>query len=78
MHIELPQDLIQRVQRRTAAGEGITEAEVIRKALDALDWQDNERKAIQAGIDAMREGRVQDFDEFDRDFRERNGIATDP
>jgi hypothetical protein len=38
MQIDLPQDLIKRVQNRATAGGGLTEADVIRKALDALDW----------------------------------------
>jgi predicted transcriptional regulator len=78
MHIELPQDLIQRVQQRAAVRQGTTEADVIRQALDALDWHDRERIAIQEGLDAMNEGRVQDFDEFDREFRQQNGIAPEP
>ncbi|MDZ4658203.1 MAG: hypothetical protein SH868_11555 [Bythopirellula sp.] len=76
MHLELPAELIDRVQR-TAAGHGASEADVIRQALDSLDWQDQERQAIQAGIDAWRAGDVQDFAEFDAEFRAKNGISTD-
>ena len=76
MHIELPQDVIERVKRRTAEGKGISEADVIRKALDSLDWQDCERRAVQEGIAAMESGRVRNFEEFDRDFRQNNGIAA--
>ncbi|MFV2070276.1 MAG: hypothetical protein ACC645_25190 [Pirellulales bacterium] len=65
---------IDRVQQRAAAAKGATEADVIRKA---LDWLDRERHAIQEGIDAWRSGDVQDFDEFDRDFRAKNGISAD-
>ena len=64
MHIELPDEIVQRVKQRVAAGD--TEADVIRKGLDALDFQDSERAAIQEGIDAMNEGRVQDFERFNR------------
>lgn len=39
--------------------------------------RDAERIAIQEGIDAAKAGRVRDFDEFDREFRERNGIPAD-
>jgi predicted transcriptional regulator len=74
MHIELPQDLVERVQKRAAAANGASEAEVIRQALDSLDWQDRERQAIQEGIDAWRAGDTQDFDEFDTEFRAQNGI----
>jgi predicted transcriptional regulator len=74
MHIELPRDLVERVQKRAAAANGASEAEVIRQALDSLDWQDQERQAIQEGIDAWQAGDTQDFDEFDAEFRAQNGI----
>lgn len=77
MQIDLPQDLIDRVQLRAAALAGVSEADVIRKALDSLDWLDQERSAIQEGIDAWRASDVQDFEQFDREFRSRNGLAAD-
>ncbi|MDC0934747.1 hypothetical protein OAS39_00570 [Pirellulales bacterium] len=77
MHIDLPQDLIERVQQRVAVLSGASEADVIRQALDSLDWQDGERQAIQEGIVAMNEGRVQGFEKFDREFRQEHGIAPD-
>jgi Arc/MetJ-type ribon-helix-helix transcriptional regulator len=76
MQIDLPQDIIERVQKRVAAGNGATEAEVIRRALDSLDWQDQERRAIQEGIDAWRAGDTQELDAFDADFRAKNGIQA--
>lgn len=77
MHIELPQDVIERVQKRAAARAGATEVDVIRQALDSLDWHDQERAAIQEGIDAWRAGNVQDFDVFDAEFRAQHGIRAD-
>jgi predicted transcriptional regulator len=74
MHIELPQDLFERVQKRAAANVGATEVDVIRRALDSLDWQDQERQAIQQGINAWRAGDTQPFEDFDSDFRAKNGI----
>ena len=76
MQIELPQDIVERVQRRAEAGNGATEAEVNRKALDSLDWQDEERRAIQEGIDAWRADDTQDFEAFDAEFRAKNGIQA--
>ena len=76
MQIELPQDIIERVQKRAAASKGASEAEVIRQALDSLDWQDQERRAIQEGISAWRAGDVQDFEAFDAEFRSKNGIQA--
>jgi hypothetical protein len=78
MHIDLPQDLIDRVRSRTITDRSLTEADVIRRALDSLDWQDAERVAIQEGIDAMRDGRVRDFVYFDREFRDDYGISAQP
>ena len=77
MQIELPQDIIERVQRRAACAQGATEADVIRKALDSLDWLDRERYAVQEGINAWRNGDVQDFDEFDRELRAEKDILAD-
>ena len=74
MQFELPQDILERVQKRAAAGNGATEAEVIRQALDSLDWQDQEREAIQEGIDAWRAGDTQEIKQFDAEFRAKNGI----
>ena len=74
MHVELPQDLVERVQKRAAAGYGETVADVIRRALDSLDWHDQERQAIQEGIDAWRAGDTQELDDFDAEFRTKNGI----
>lgn len=36
-----------------------------------------ERRAILEGIEAVKAGQVRDFDEFDREFRERNGIPAE-
>lgn len=77
MQIDLPHDLFLRVQQRAALLQGVSEAEVIRKALDSLDWMDQERQAVQSGIDAWRKGDVRPLDEFDRDFRTRNRIPSD-
>jgi predicted transcriptional regulator len=74
MQIDLPQDIVERVQRRAAGANGASEADVIRRALDSLDWHDQERQAVQEGIDAWRAGDTQQFDEFDAEFRQKNGI----
>lgn len=74
MQIELPQDLVERLQERAAISGGATEVDVIREALDSLDWQDREGQAVQEGIDAWRAGDVQDLGAFDAEFRDQNGI----
>jgi hypothetical protein len=77
MQIDLPQDIIDRVQLRAAAGQGVSEVDVIRRALDSLDWQDQERVAVQEGIDAWRAGDMQELDEFAAEFRAKNNISVD-
>jgi predicted transcriptional regulator len=75
MQINIPDDLQARIARHT--DEGMTEVDVIRKALDSLDWSESERAAIQVGIDAMNEGRMTRFDDFDRDFRAQRDIPSE-
>ena len=77
MKIQLPQDIIDRVQQRTSAGEGLSEADVIRQALDLLDKADQERQAILDGIDAWQSGDKKAFERFDREFRAKNNIPAD-
>ncbi len=77
MQIELPSELVQRVQRRAALLPSGSEAEVIRKALDSLDFLDEERNAIQIGIEAWRSGDTQTLTAFDAEFRVRNRIPSD-
>jgi hypothetical protein len=74
MRIDLPPDVAQRVKIRAAIDKLESEVEVIRKALDSLDWQDQERNAIQQGIDAWQAGDTKEFHQFDAEFRAQNGI----
>ena len=46
--------------------------------IQSLLDRDAERLAIQDGINAWREGRHRPFAEFDREFRERNGLSPRP
>ncbi len=77
MQIDLPQELILRVQQRAALLPSGSESEVIRKALDSLDLFEEEKNAIQVGIDAWRSGDVQPLTEFDSEFRAKNRIHLD-
>lgn len=76
MQIDLPQDLVARVKQRMTNSHAASEADVIRKALDVLDWHDEELRAVQEGIDAWRAGNVQSFDAFDRAFRTQAGLPA--
>lgn len=44
--------------------------------VNSLICKERERLAIQAGIDAMDAGQTADFDDFDREFREKNGLKS--
>ena len=48
--------------------------DVLRKALAAIRFREEEVLAIQQGIDDMEAGRVMPLREFDREFRRRNGL----
>jgi hypothetical protein len=41
----------------------------------SLVQRDRERLAIQEGIDAMKAGRNEDFEQFDREFRQQNQVG---
>lgn len=58
-------------QQATAAGFASVEG-----YLQSLVEQDRERLAIREGIEAMKAGRMRSFAEFDREFRERNGLEA--
>lgn len=73
MQIELPEDICERI-RRVAENQGSPLADIVRRALDSLEWYESERAAIQIGLDALDAGRFRDFDDFDREFRKENGI----
>ncbi len=75
MNIDLPAELIERVHQKAKLNRRMSDADVIRRALDSLDWFEQELVAIEEGISAWRAGEVQDFTEFDREFRHQNGIA---
>ena len=74
MTYQLPPDLNDRVQSQLALGLYSSPAEVLTSALNALDERNEERRAIQEGIDAWRAGDTQDLDAFDAEFRAANGI----
>ncbi|MEW4562584.1 hypothetical protein AB1K70_08660 [Bremerella sp. JC770] len=72
MQIDLPEDLIRRLMERTSTGK--SKADVLRDAMDALDWLEGEVAAIQEGIDAMQNDQVQALEDFDREFRVGQGL----
>ena len=77
MTYQLPPDVESRIQQRVMNVVGTNEDDILRQALDALDWLDQEAIAIQEGIDDMETGRVKSLREFDTEFRARKNIPRD-
>jgi predicted transcriptional regulator len=75
MLCELPPDVEQQVKQLMETGQYATEADVLRDALAALKWRDEEMAAIRAGIDDMEAGRIRPFEEADAEIRKRFGFA---
>jgi putative addiction module CopG family antidote len=76
MSVDLAPDVWNAIQRQLATGSYSSLDEVLREALAALQSRDEEVLAIQEGIDEMDAGRGRPFSEFDREFRERNGLPA--
>lgn len=67
MQITLPEDT---ETQSLAAGYANVEQYV-----HSLVMRDRERLAIEEGIAALKDGRVQDFDDFDREFEKKHNIG---
>ena len=74
---QFPPDLEDEIKQRMATGQYTSEDDVLREALHALRWRDEEVAAIQEGIDDMEAGRVKPLREFDRAFREAKNVPHD-
>lgn len=59
------------VQSQAAAAGFATVELYIQSLLD----RDAERLAVQEGVDAFQAGRHRSFEDFDREFRAKNGMA---
>jgi putative addiction module CopG family antidote len=76
MSVDLAPDVWNEIQRLLASGTYATADEVLREALAALRSCEREVMAIKEGIDDMEAGRVMPLQEFDREFRRRNGLPA--
>jgi putative addiction module CopG family antidote len=77
MAYQIPVDVEEQIQEQLATGGYSSQDDVLREALRALRWRNQEVAAIQEGIEDMEAGRVKPLREFDRDFRQRNNIPQD-
>jgi len=64
-------DIDERTVLEQAAAAGFATPELY---IQSLLERDAERLAIQEGIDSYKAGRHRPFDEFEQEFRERNGL----
>jgi Arc/MetJ-type ribon-helix-helix transcriptional regulator len=76
MSVDLAADVWSEIQRQLATGAFASHDELLREALAALRFRDQELVAIAEGIDDFEAGRVIPVREFDRQFRERNGLPA--
>jgi Arc/MetJ-type ribon-helix-helix transcriptional regulator len=73
----IPMDVQQRVSALLGTGRYSSEEEVLRAAVAALEIQDADVTAIQAGIRDLEQGRYRPFSEFKSDFRKHNQLEND-
>lgn len=76
MSVDLSPDVWNEIQRQLASGAFSSPDDVLREALAALRSREAEVIAIQEGIDDMEAGRVRSLGEFDREFRQCNGLPA--
>ena len=76
MSVDLAPDVWSEIQRQLAEGGYASHDEVLREALAALRWREEEVQAIREGIADMEAGRMVTLEEFDREFRRRNALPA--
>jgi predicted transcriptional regulator len=77
MTLQISADIEHRITMRLNAQSGVTVDEVLRDALDALEFQEREIAAIQEGLDDVEAGRLTPLREYEREFRARHKISQD-
>ena len=77
MSLIIPADVQKRVNALLRTGRYASEEEILRAAVAALEEQNADLTAIQAGIKDMENGRYRPFADFNAEFRERNQIEND-
>jgi len=75
MSYQLAPDIDHRVQSQIALGLYQTPAEVLNRALDALDERNQDFASIQRGIDDEKAGRLTPLGDFDKEIRAQYGIG---
>ena len=73
MSYQFPPDVEKLVQEQMQQGQYATEDDVLRDALFRLAQYREDTAAIAEGIEDMEAGRYRSFEEFDAEFRQKNG-----
>lgn len=77
MSTDLPADIDSTIQSFLAGGRYQNEAEVLREALAALKYRDEDLEAIQAGIDDMKADRISPWEEAKARIETKLGPTED-
>ena len=75
MPYAFPPEIAEPVRRRVTSGQFLSEDEVLRAALRALDERDEEVAAIQAGLADLEAGRVSSLADIDARMRAKYAIG---
>lgn len=76
MSYVLSPQLTEFVQAQVASGRYTSEEQVLSAALTLLAERERIVAAVKEGLEDVREGRTQDWDTADAEFRARHGIAA--
>ena len=74
MNAPFPPDVSQRARLPIEQGLLQTEDDVLHAAMTALEREENDLAAIEAGIDDMEAGRYRPFTQIDAEFRRKHNI----
>ena len=77
MAIALTPELDRLVQEKLASGKYVSQEDVLRAALQALDEQEEIVAGIQEGYDDLQAGRYKTLEESDAEFRSRHNLSRD-
>jgi Arc/MetJ-type ribon-helix-helix transcriptional regulator len=76
MSLSIPADLRARVSALYGTGRYVSEEEILRAAVAALEERNADLSSIEAGIADMEKGRYRSFADFDADFRTKNQVEN--
>jgi len=75
MAYQFPPDVEELVRKQMQSGAFASEDDLLREALRTFNHVRDDLAAIEAGLADAHAGRARPIEEFDRDFRARNGIT---